>query len=776
MPTRDFIPLWLKKICLAIFFPLALLGALEGGLRVTGFGHATTFFVRDENAGMLRTNPRFTELFFPAQFGLKPLNFRLPGKKPEGAFRVFLLGESAAMGVPEPGFALVPQIRAQLQHAHPDRRIEVYNLGVTAINSHAVRLIAREALSLQPDLLVIYMGNNEVVGPYGPGSSVTDSVLPVSAIRASLWIKRTRVGQLLQRLVGLVGSGDGRSTEWRGMEMFAGKTVGADDPRLATVYRNFSANLSDMLDAARRAKVKVVLSTVAVNLRECAPFASIHRATLSGDERAKFDETYAAGIFSAETENWVAARENFERALAIDSNFADAHFSLARVFEKLGDDKNARIQFLESRDKDALRFRADARLNEIIRRAAAAREGEVALIDAAKELGAESDSASPLTDHRFFFEHVHLTWDGNYALAALLARGADALGFQHTLAPLDQNQMAARLGYTTFGASTLLLHMEELTGRPPFTAQQTFAEDRAALLQAIARANAELASRQVLGDCATRVDRALAADRENAFLAFHAAALAMRTNAFDRALTLNEDVRRLEPRSPENLAQRAFASMELRRGAEAEALLLESAKESPYYFQTYGLLAQLWLREGKAANGAAWFKDLAARLPSSRGAHEMYAELLAASGDTKAAEAEWENVLRLSPDSETALLPLLKNAFAANDVAKAKRLMLEAYRYNPRSFANDARLQQIAEADGDLAKNIEYLQAMAASGPVRTELHFDLADLLAKAGRSKEALVELYRARREAHLENDAPAASRADEAILAHESHEKHE
>ncbi len=164
---------WLVKLFLLVGAPTIFFLLLETGLRLAHSGRDTRFFIPDEKPGIYRTNPQYTGLFFPDSFGLKPLNYRLPKIKPTGNFRIFVVGESAAMGVPEPGFALAPQLQAQLHAAYPDKTFEVYNLGVTAINSHVILHIARQAVEFQPDLLVIYMGNNEVVGPYGPGSAVT---------------------------------------------------------------------------------------------------------------------------------------------------------------------------------------------------------------------------------------------------------------------------------------------------------------------------------------------------------------------------------------------------------------------------------------------------------------------------------------------------------------------------------------------------------------------------------------------------------------------------
>ena len=43
----------------------------------------------------------------------------------------------------------------------------------TALSLGVARLIARDCAEYEPDLLVVYMANNEVIGPYGPGTSLT---------------------------------------------------------------------------------------------------------------------------------------------------------------------------------------------------------------------------------------------------------------------------------------------------------------------------------------------------------------------------------------------------------------------------------------------------------------------------------------------------------------------------------------------------------------------------------------------------------------------------
>lgn len=735
---------WLARLALAVGVPLLLFTGTEVALRLSGFGHPADFFIPDDRPGVFRTNPWFTNQFFPASFGLKPLNFRLPKEKPPGEFRVFVIGESAAMGVPEPGFGLAPQLRAQLRAAYPGRAFAVYNLGVTAINSHAILPIVRQAVEFRPDLFVVYMGNNEVVGPFGPSSVATTGVPSRAVIRTNLFVRRTRLGQLVQRVMQTIGPRGAALTEWRGMEMFARNTVAAGDPRLEAVYANFTANLDEIIGLATRSGAKVVLATVAVNVKDSAPFVSVH----------------PAGMTAAQLSAWQQAVERgaFAEALVIDPQHAQSHFQLARNLEEKGEVEPARIHYLSALQWDALRFRADARINDIIRSAARSDPDRVTLVDAAREMGATADSTVPPADSRFFLEHVHLTWAGNYELSRLLAAGA-AHWMQGDRQPwLSPAACAVANGYTEFGHAGVVMSMDRLTSRPPFTGQLTFAAARKQLQEEIGATNRAVAAPGALSVMAATVAAARRNDPENAFLLFHEATLRAQLGDFATALDLNTRLVVLEPASPEHLAQRAFLLQQLGRTDEAEAMLLQSAKDDPYYFQTYALLGWLWGNKGQWSRAIEYFAGLTARLLGNLALLHAYAQARAGAGDWAGAEEQWRAILKSAPDDEEALKPLCVRMFKDGRAEAAIELMLAAHTYNPRSYANNARLEQIYETKGDNVRTIEFMRDLAASGPVNSTLYINLATLLRQAGRAQEAALELRRAEARARSEDNTAA------------------
>src|SRR6185503_6405647 len=171
-PTLSKKRLWLFRVVALTLPPLLLLGILECVLRVISYGYPTTFFLIQTIGGkeFYVPNERFGFRFFPPALARTPFALRMPAKKPANTFRIFLFGESAAQGDPDPTFGVGRYLQALLRQRFPDTEFEVVCVAMTAINSHAVLPIARECAHLDGDLWIIYMGNNEIVGPYGAGT------------------------------------------------------------------------------------------------------------------------------------------------------------------------------------------------------------------------------------------------------------------------------------------------------------------------------------------------------------------------------------------------------------------------------------------------------------------------------------------------------------------------------------------------------------------------------------------------------------------------------
>jgi tetratricopeptide (TPR) repeat protein len=467
-----------------VAIPWLCLLALEALLRLFGYGVSMDFVLRQDVAGESRylSNPRFTWRFFePAAARLLP-PFSLAARKPSGTCRVFVLGSSAAQGDPEPGFGIARMLDVLLHDRYQGVDFEVVNSSATAINSHVVHAMARAALGLEPDLLVVYSGNNEVVGPFGAGTVLTSQVPSLTLLRAGATLRATRLGQLTRSAVGSVGGLLGRREPqrgWDGMEMFVERQVRRADPALERTYGHYRRNLLDIAHVARRAGVPLVLSTVAVNLRDCGPFGSQHADGLTASDRARWEEVFAEAVRLQEEERWAEAAAKLGAAAEIDAEFAELRFRQGRNAWSLGRPAEARAHLVEARDLDTLRFRADTRINEIVRQVAASAQA-ARLVDAEAELERKAPDGIP--GGETFLDHVHPTFTGNYRLSLALLEGIEAVlpdwvRRRASRRPvLSEPDCARRLVFTGLDRYLLAETMLKRIERPPFTAQPDHAE------------------------------------------------------------------------------------------------------------------------------------------------------------------------------------------------------------------------------------------------------------------------------------------------------------
>jgi tetratricopeptide (TPR) repeat protein len=500
--------MWRLRLAALLGVPLLFFGLLELGLRLAGFGHPTAFLLPSSNQGekAFMQNNQFGWRFFGARMSRLPHPISILRDKAPGTIRVFVFGESAAFGDPQPRFGLPRMLQAMLEVRHPDVKLEVVNAAMTGIDSDVIVPIARDCAHARADIWVIYMGNNEVVGPFGAGTVFGPQAPPWPLVRASLALKTTRTGQLLDSLRETLQQPPPGKSEWGGMTMFLNQQVPATDPRLANVYRNFERNLADIIRAGHDSGAGVVLSTVAVNLRDCAPFASHHRANLSDPQRVEWEARFKPGVTAQQAGSWREAEAQFRAAAQIDDAYAELRFRLGQCLLALGEVGDARNHFTAARDLDALRFRCDSRLNDLIRQAGAKGENGVLLADAESVLAATSPDGLPGADA--FYEHVHPTFEGNYILARAIAEQVEKL-LPRTVGVSSRAwpgipECARRLGYSDRARQ---LAWSDILGRladPPFSFQANHDEQRrhwVALARRVAPADSPEALREARRAC-----------------------------------------------------------------------------------------------------------------------------------------------------------------------------------------------------------------------------------------------------------------------------------
>jgi len=472
---------WFRFIALAVV-PLLLLIGLEVVLRLAGCGYPTGFLekIRIDEKEFLVNNENFSLRFFPPQLARWPGPVMMEAIKPANTYRILIFGESAARGEPEPPYAASRYLEALLNERFPNTRFQTVNLGITAINSHVILPIARDCAKADGDLWIIYMGNNEMVGPFGAATVFGTKAPPAGFVRLNLAIQETRVGQLLVNL-GRKLKGKSPNESWGGMKMFVGNQLRADDPRKEVVYQNFQQNLDDIVKVGLNSGAKILLNTMAVNLKDCAPFASLINSNLAAGDRAKFDSLYAEACSAEAQNNDPEAARKFEQAAALDPQFPELQYHWGECLLALANFAGAREHFQKACDSDALPFRADSRINGNIQKTARQFASDrLVFFDAAAAMAANTSNG--ICGRETFYEHVHFNFDGNYRLGLAWAEQVEKMLPASISRTARTNVWATReicdqiLALTDWNRCAVVETMIDRLKRPPLSDQSNNAE------------------------------------------------------------------------------------------------------------------------------------------------------------------------------------------------------------------------------------------------------------------------------------------------------------
>jgi tetratricopeptide (TPR) repeat protein len=736
--------LWLFRLAAILVAPLLAI-LLEVGLRLADYGYPTGFYVRAGSAGINMTNYRFGWRFFPPPIARSP-EPHLLAAKPPGTIRIFVLGGSAAQGVPNPRFSFGRILEVMLRERYPSVRFELVNAAMTAINSHVVLEIARDCAAQQPDLFIIYMGNNEVVGPYGPGTTFQEWSPSLHLIRAGVRLRSTRVGQLLSSALRSFHP-DKTPVTWRGMGMFMDNAVAADDPRLSVTYNNFRRNLKDICGVARRAGAATLLSTVAVNLRDCPPFASRHRADLRTDQLHAWESIYRAGIELQDDKRSPEALARYGSAAQLDDRFAELEFRMGDSLAALGRLVEARERFLAACDLDVLRFRADRRINTAIREFSAEQKADgMSLVDAEQLLPASDSEPGGILGSDIFFDHVHFTFDGNYLLARLfLDRVETALpqlgALRKSDSALSKPQCAQALTMTPWDEYDSVMQMLKTMGGAPFSNQLGHTAQIAALKER-AESLARLSSRpDVFQDARRLYEAALEKTPEDWRLHHYYGKLLL--DAGDSEQAARHMYVALKA-YPWNLPLHIdLGNAEIRNGHNKEAIaVLQKALEIyPDYAAAHSGLITALARQGRMGEATAHFRKAVEIDPGDYDAYIDMGIALGDHGDIEGAMAHFRKALEINPENPVPYQDLGTALASQGRIDEAITFFRKAVDINPNYEAAHVNLGIALTGQGEIKEAIAHFRKAVEINPRNAMTYNNLGTALASQGSMGEALV-----------------------------------
>ena len=722
-PIRKHRRRWLFRLIALTAIPAFLLILLELGLRLAGVGHPTAFTLKTQLNGqpVYVENNQFGRRFFPEALIRTPVPFAVATPKPEGTFRIVVLGGSAAQGIPDFTFGFGRYLEVLLRSRYPDIEFEIVNAGMVAINSHVVREIAKDCVALDPDLFVVYMGNNEVVGPFGAGTVFTPSSSDLWLIRAGLLAKTTRIGQVLDALLN-TPSTDNAPEHWQGMSMFLEQQVREGAPALETVYERFRRNLSDIAATARSNGIACLVCTVGTNLQDSPPFASMHRPDITESEKAQWDHLFQLGIADESRGDIEGAVARYREAAGIDAQYADLRFRLGRCLAALESSETARSHFAAARDLDTLRFRADTRINEIIRSVSDVGRDGLYFVDVEQAFAAESVEGMP--GDEYFYEHVHLNFAGNYFLArsilsevhsVLADRGHDVGAAPSPLQQVDCDQYLAVTQWERFRAADAI-HRGFLR-KPPFTNQSGHT---GRLRSFVARVNKlRLPDSE---DVLRSLDAVYRAARDenpgDVWLLYnHARFLAEISNAYDQAEQELQLVLKALPNFPSAQSNMASVQLELGNHGKAEALCRSVLERQPHDVNTRATLANALLAQQRFAEAIEQYAEVLKSDPDDPTIHNHLGGTLIAMGRPAEALPHLRDAVRLDPGYFEAYYNLGLLLGGQRQFDDAIPCFRRAVELRPNSVAALFSLAQTLLLQGNVEEAVDHFEAAVKADP-----------------------------------------------------------
>jgi tetratricopeptide (TPR) repeat protein len=363
--------------------PVILLIFFELFLRIIHYGDNYNLFLdfpKNDLSEYRYINPLIGKKYFQTLEYTTPCGDMFLKEKPKNGFRVFVMGSSTVLGFPYNQNVMFTRIlQERLQDSYPDKKVEVINTAITAVNSFTLLDFLDDILDEDPDAILIYAGHNEFYGAFGIGS-VEKSNRSRNLILLHEQLLSFRLYQFLRNGIAWIGklvSGDKKDQDVRGTLMkliVDNKKIGYKGKTYAIGIERYKKNMEQILIRAERKNIAVFISELVSNVKDIKPFCS---ETSSGYPAAM--EIYNSGIKNEIQGEFDHAKEDYYRA----------------------------------KDLDCLRFRASEEINEAIHELAEKYNAQLV------PMKRYFEEASPhkLIGYNLITEHLHPNIDGYFLMA-----------------------------------------------------------------------------------------------------------------------------------------------------------------------------------------------------------------------------------------------------------------------------------------------------------------------------------------------------------------------
>jgi len=308
------------------------------------------FFVKDYQRGIYIPNNILGESFSV--------------HKNNDTIRVFIIGGSVAMLFSK------EILETCLNEFFPSRNFEVINCGMGGYDSYRVYLVEREILNYNPDLIIIFSGNNEYFDPVK---------INLRLYYLNKFLRRMQIYRKLQAKFKKCYKKKGKV-----------KNLRSQEERI----KGYGKYLKLMVKAAKEKDIPIILCTLPVNLKDYPP--NVGRP---------IDKIFFKARFLLENENYYEAIINLKDFLKNNPDNPLALYFLGKAYEGLRDYKKAKDNFIKALNspKDSQWDNANSISNNVVRRISI--EETVGLADLNKAF--EEENNHGLVGRELLYDSCH---------------------------------------------------------------------------------------------------------------------------------------------------------------------------------------------------------------------------------------------------------------------------------------------------------------------------------------------------------------------------------
>ncbi len=388
-----------------IILVILLFCIVEFLLRIANIGYSTEPFIRHPKIKQFYVDNKFLRYkYYPRKIDLSrdPVKNIFLYNKPKDVLRGFVLGGSAAEGFPfysNHSFSKI--IEASLGEAKKFKKVEVLNLGFSAMSSYYVNDVAKKLLKYKPDFVIIYSGHNEYYGTISittGGNHFTKKLY--------LFLKESRIFQIIFELLG--------QSKWKDIktktmmaEQFNNRVIPDDEKIDSIVAKNYIKNIKETVEFLTKNNVKVIIIEPVCNLYNMPPF------------KGKDDDKIADQLLSIYTGLGKEKKELIKQKLdMLPQNNANVIY-LTALYEVIYNKNYSLSNFILAKELDIVPFRVRKRILEELRNFAISFKNNnfyyIPLEEKIyKNLGIYGFG------NEYFIDHLHFNFNGHLLMANVI--------------------------------------------------------------------------------------------------------------------------------------------------------------------------------------------------------------------------------------------------------------------------------------------------------------------------------------------------------------------